>query len=125
MKNLAKGRGYHLFQASAEMELAGRWLTHTINGALPESFNESFKRKKLLEKKNSNFDYLNENYACSYEIDVNVLRILWEWSINNYVVVVLLKGFFTWHMKAWLWKVFPHDKGSYGWKIFLPKMNQC
>lgn len=28
-------------------------------------------------------------YACSYEIDVNVLRMLWQWIINVVVVVVV------------------------------------
>jgi len=53
------------------------------------------------------------NYACSYEIGVNVYKMLWDRSINN-VVVVLLKGFLI-HT----WK---HDYESISHIISVPKV---
>jgi len=49
------------------------------------------------------------NQACSYEIYVNVLMMLWEWSIND--DVLLLKELLIYTV-CMIVKDFSHNKGS-------------
>ena len=53
-------------------------------------------------------------YAWSYETYVDAMRTLWEWSVNDYIFVVvgLLKGHSHETLTTLMWKVFSHRKNS-------------